>query len=266
MFRTRLISGIVLVALAIAVILAGKQVVFAVCAALSFIGLFEYYRVVGLEHTSLGRTGYAACAVHYLMVATGWERYTSLFIIGALMVIMANYVLRFPKYRIEQATNAFFGVVYPGVMLSYIYYVRAMQDGKILVWMIFLSAWGCDTLAYCAGRLFGKHKLAPVLSPKKTIEGAIGGTLGAALLGFLFGMAFREKMDEVLRPELVCAVSCGVGALISQIGDLAASGIKRDHDVKDYGNLIPGHGGVLDRFDRVIFTAPAVYFAIIFLL
>ena len=155
MFRTRLISGIVLVALAIAAILAGKQVVFAVCAALSFIGLFEYYRVVGLEHTSLGRTGYAACAIHYLMVATGWERYTSLFIIGALMVIMANYVLRFPKYRIEQAINAFFGVVYPGVMLSYIYYVRAMQDGKILVWIIFLSAWGCDTLAYCAGRLFG---------------------------------------------------------------------------------------------------------------
>ena len=141
-----------------------------------------------------------------------------------------------------------------------------MQDGKILVWIIFLSAWGCDTLAYCAGRLFGKHKLAPVLSPKKTIEGAIGGTLGAALLGFLFGMAFREKMDEVLRPELVCAVSCGVGALSSQIGDLAASGIKRDHDVKDYGHLIPGHGGVLDRFDSVIFTAPAVYFAIIFLL
>ena len=75
-----------------------------------------------------------------------------------------------------------------------------------------------------------------------------------------------RRFARVLRPELVCAVSCGVGALISQIGDLAASGIKRDHDVKDYGNLIPGHGGVLDRFDSVIFTAPAVYFAIIFLL
>ena len=266
MFRTRLISGIVLVILAIAVILSGKQVVFAVCALLSFIGLFEYYRVTGLEHTSLGRTGYAACAAHYLLVATGNERYTALFIIAALMVLMANYVFRFPKYRIEQATDAFFGVVYPGVMLSYIYYVRAMQDGKVLVWIIILSSWGCDTLAYCAGRLFGKHKLAPVLSPKKTVEGAIGGTLGAALLGFIFGMAFGRYMDEVTRPELVCAVSCGIGALISQIGDLAASGIKRDHGVKDYGNLIPGHGGVLDRFDSVIFTAPAVYFAIVFLL
>ncbi len=266
MFRTRLISGIVLVVLAVGAIMAGKNVVFAVCVLLSFIGLYEYYRVTGLERSSLGMAGYAACALHYLLVATGNERHTALFIIGALMVIMTIYVLQFPKYRIEQATNAFFGVVYPGVMLSYVYYVRAMQDGMVLVWIIVLSAWGSDTLAYCAGRLFGRHKMAPVLSPKKTVEGAIGGVLGAALLGFLFGMAFGRYMHEVTRPELVCAVSCGVGGLISMVGDLAASGIKRDHDVKDYGNLIPGHGGVLDRFDSMIFTAPAVYFAIVFLL
>ena len=88
---------------------------------------------------------------------------------------------------------------------------------------------------------------------------------GAALLAFKFASLFGEQMAEVQNPQAACAIACAIAAVISQIGDLAASAIKRNHDVKDYGNLIPGHGGVLDRFDSMIFTAPAIYFAVTFL-
>ena len=94
--------------------------------------------------------------------------------------------------------------------------------------------------------------MAPVLSPKKSIEGGIGGVVGAALLGYLYGTFFTPS-------AMGCAVFCAAGAVLSQIGDLAASAIKRNHNIKDYGHLIPGHGGILDRFDSVIFTAPVIY-------
>ena len=113
--------------------------------------------------------------------------------------------------------------------------------------------------------LFGRHRLAPVLSPKKSIEGAVGGIAGSAFLGMIYGFVLGGRMNEVGEPVIACAAACAIAAVISQIGDLAASAIKRNHDVKDYGHLIPGHGGVLDRFDSMIFTAPAIYFAITFL-
>ena len=147
---------------------------------------------------------------------------------------------------------AFFGIVYVGVMLSYIYQTRMLPGGQFHVWLIFLCSWGCDTFAYCTGMLIGKHRLAPVLSPKKSIEGAVGGVLGAAALGAVYA-AFIEE------PPAAYAAICAVGAVASQIGDLAASAVKRQHGIKDYGKLIPGHGGILDRFDSVIVTAPMIY-------
>ena len=175
------------------------------------------------------------------------------------MVLMSIYVFTFPKYGTEQITVAFFGIFYLGIMLSYLYQVRAMADGKYLVWLIFLSSWGCDTCAYCAGMLLGKHRLAPVLSPKKSVEGAVGGVVGAILLGIIYAAATKGGMVEY-------AIICGVGALISMVGDLAASAIKRNQGIKDYGKLIPGHGGILDRFDSVIFTAPIIYFLSVLLI
>ena len=128
------------------------------------------------------------------------------------------------------------------------------------MWLILICSWGCDTCAYCVGVLFGKHKMAPVLSPKKSIEGAVGGVIGAAGLGALFGWFVTSRVDAPANFIFLFAIISAVGALISMVGDLAASGIKRNYDVKDYGKLIPGHGGVMDRFDSVIFAAPIIYF------
>jgi len=136
--------------------------------------------------------------------------------------------------------------------------------GIFSVWFIFLCSWGSDTCAYCVGVLFGKHKMTPKLSPKKSWEGAIGGVVGAAFLAAIYGFVFQEKMHADTTRILIMIAICAVGAIISMIGDLAASAIKRNYEIKDYGKLIPGHGGILDRFDSVIFTAPMIYYLVFF--
>ena len=253
MFTTRLVSGIILVILALVLVTTGGGVLFAAVAAISLIGMFELYRVMKLEKTPLAAVGYLAAALYYGFVWFEKEDLMMLMAAAFVMVLMAVYVFTFPKYKTEEITITFFGVFYVAVMLSFIYLTRNLPDGKFLVWLIFLCSWGCDTCAYCVGMLIGKHKMAPVLSPKKSVEGGIGGVAGAALLGVIYAAATGGPMAEY-------ALICAVGALISMVGDLAASAIKRNQGIKDYGKLIPGHGGILDRFDSVIFTAPAIYF------
>ena len=265
MFTKRLVSGIILVILAIIIVGRGGMLLYATTAAISLIGLFELYRVMKIERKALGVVGYLTAIAYYGLVWYDGHQYVSLMAIAALMILMGLYVFTFPKYRTEEVAVAFFGVFYVAVMLSYLYQVRAMTDGRYLVWLIFISSWGCDTSAYCVGMLIGRHKLAPDLSPKKSIEGAVGGVAGAALLGYLFASVFGGNMEEVTNPHTACAVACAIAAVISQVGDLAASAIKRNHGIKDYGTLIPGHGGILDRFDSMLFTAPAIFFALTFL-
>ena len=140
------------------------------------------------------------------------------------------------------------------------------EYGIYLVWMVFIASWISDTFAYFTGMLLGKHKLAPVLSPKKSIEGSIGGIAGSALAGALFGYLFSTQVSQEVNLTVVCAVLGALGSVISQIGDLAASGIKRNYEIKDYGKLIPGHGGIMDRFDSVIVTAPIIYFLVYYMI
>lgn len=265
MFTKRLISGIILVILAIIIVGKGGLLLYLTTALISLIGMYELYRVLKIEHNPLGVVGYLTAAAYYGLVWFDGQHYVTLMAIAALMVLMGLYVFTFPRFQTEEVTAAFFGVFYVAVMLSYLYQVRSMADGIYLVWLILFSSWGCDTCAYCAGKLLGRHKLTPILSPKKTIEGAVGGVAGSFLLGFGYAVIFGSHMTEFTHPELTCGMACAIAAVISQIGDLAASAIKRNHGIKDYGHLIPGHGGILDRFDSMLFTAPAIYFALVFL-
>lgn len=256
MFKTRLISGIVLVIIALATIISGSWILFFTLLAVSLIGMRELYKVMKVsdEHvTVLELVGYLGAVLYYIAMKADFGNYGTMAIIISMILILFVYVFGYPKYHAEQVMAAFFGVVYVAVMLSFIYLTRNLPDGKFLVWLIFLCSWGCDTCAYCVGMLIGKHKMAPVLSPKKSIEGAVGGVAGAALLGVIYAAATQGKMAEY-------ALICAVGALISMVGDLAASAIKRNQNIKDYGKLIPGHGGILDRFDSVIITAPVIYY------
>ena len=131
-----------------------------------------------------------------------------------------------------------------------------MTENRLFIWIVVIAAFGSDICAYFTGYFLGKHKMAPVLSPKKTIEGAVGGLAGSTLFCALFGFVFMKDLMAV------CAVLGLVGGAAGMAGDLTASAFKRKMGIKDYGNLIPGHGGIMDRFDSVIFVAPVVYYAI----
>jgi phosphatidate cytidylyltransferase len=260
MFRARLLSSIILMMITLIIVVLGSDLLFASLFVISLIGMMELYRVVGVHKSFPGILGYLAVAVFYLQIHLKVDHYELMTFIIFLMFLMFAYVFGFPMFKTEQIAVTFLGLFYVGIMLSYIYQVRMLEDGQIIVWLIFIGAWGSDTCAYCVGMLFGKHKVAPKLSPKKSVEGCIGGIIGAALIGFLFALIFRSRIHLIQNPLLVFAIIGAASSVISQIGDLAASAIKRNHEIKDYGNVIPGHGGILDRFDSIIFTAPIVYY------
>ena len=253
MFKTRLLSGIVLVAAALVLIITGGDVLLFSTLLISYIGMFELYRIFHVEKELPGIVGYLAATVFYCNLKWAFLPDLMVVVLGFLMALMFVYVFTYPKYKTEQMLAVFFGVFYVAVMLSYVYQTRMLTAGAYIVWLIFLCSWGCDTCAYCVGMLIGKHKMAPVLSPKKSVEGAVGGVVGAAALGAIYAAVTHGPIVEY-------AVICAVGALISMVGDLAASAIKRNRGIKDYGKLIPGHGGILDRFDSVIFTSPIIFY------
>lgn len=262
MFRTRLVSGIVLMVVTIALMVYGGYPLFLVITLVSLTGLYELYRVAGIEKTVPAFAGYISSVVTDIMVLNDKYELLVMWLVFTLMVFMVCYVAAYPKFNSGQVTMLFFGIVYVTVMLSFVFKVRFVQDGHLLVWFIYIGAWGSDTFAYCTGKLIGKHKMPSELSPNKTIEGCLGGVFGAALTGFIFAAVFYNNRNILWQLPLIGAVS----SVISQTGDLAASAIKRNQGIKDYGNLIPGHGGILDRFDSIIFTAPAVYYLVKFII
>ena len=263
MFWTRLFSGVVLLVALAGLIYLGGIFLFAGTLIISLIGLFEYYRVIGISKRCTGWIGYIAVAVYYFLL---WADIPRLPVMLLWMVVifafLVYYVFSYPKTNITEVTLAFFGIFYVGVMLSHIYLLRMLPSGIYLVWIIFICSWGCDTCAYCAGRLFGRHKMSPVLSPNKTVEGAVGGLLGVFLITALFCFLLREPLHIETTHIWFLSATATVAGFASMIGDLAASAIKRTYDIKDYGTLIPGHGGILDRFDSVIITAPIVFYMI----
>lgn len=156
------------------------------------------------------------------------------------------------------ASSAFTGVFYVTVAFTSIVFLRDI--GKYFYLLVFVGAWVSDTFAYLCGRLFGKHKLIPEVSPKKTVEGAIGGVVFAGLAFVLYALVIKNFFDVSVAPNyLVMMIAGMIIAVISQIGDLIASVIKRRFGIKDYGWIFPGHGGVLDRFDSVLLTAPVLW-------
>ncbi len=154
------------------------------------------------------------------------------------------------EINIEDMGATLLGVLYIPYLLSHIYYL----DGTKYIWLIFIIAFGTDTFAYIVGNLFGKNKLSPNISPNKTIEGSLGGILGSLVLTIIYSLIMG------LSPLWKLVVLSIIVSVFSQMGDLVASKIKRKANIKDYGFIMPGHGGVLDRFDSIIFSSPLIYY------
>ncbi|TWH82328.1 phosphatidate cytidylyltransferase [Sedimentibacter saalensis] len=145
-------------------------------------------------------------------------------------------------------------IVFIGCYVVFFMYHMMLMNGSVYVWLVYIIAFGSDTFAYFTGRFFGRHKLYPEVSPNKTIEGAIGGVIGSTLLSLIY---FNYLSINKYIYIIIFSVSASV---FSIAGDLAASKIKREHGIKDFGYMLPGHGGILDRFDSVLFVAPVVYY------
>lgn len=242
MFVTRLVSGIILVAVALATILLGGPVLLATILFITLVGMHEFYgamcivkpnraqkKVEGKEYeakdkfikeapeasiTILAAVGFCGAIGYDLALWFCPENIWLMEIVAVFLMILVVYVFTFPAYSAEDVIAAFFGFVYLAVNLGFVYTTRMLPTGKILVWLIFLSSWGADTCAYCVGRLIGRHKMAPVLSPKKSVEGAIGGFIGAGLLGLLYATVLKQ-------PQIPYTIICAAGALISMVGDPA---------------------------------------------
>ncbi len=264
-FWTRLGGGAAMIIILTAAFVIGYDVMLVFMCLISVIGMFELYRALKIERSLIAVIGYLTAVAHYAILRFSETRYIFVVYAIALILMLAVMVLTYPKYSLEQVFGAYFGIFYVAVTLSLMYLIRIHPpSGAYLVWLILVSAWGCDIFAYLIGMMFGKHPFVPKLSPKKSVEGAIGGLAGGVLLSFIYGLVVQRFIVDIEHAPAVFAVLGLFGAAAGQTGDLAASAIKRKTGIKDYGKLIPGQGGILDRFDSVILVAPIIYLATIY--
>lgn len=181
-----------------------------------------------------------------------------MFIPTSIVLLFINIIVTEMSIKPKDIFATFFGICYIIGFIIFLPLLYSVPNGKFLIWYILIAAWGTDTFAYAVGMRFGKHKLTAI-SPKKSIEGSIGGTIGAAIIALIY-TAIIQKYINLDISYLYVGITTLALSILSQLGDLSASSIKREMEIKDYGNLIPGHGGMLDRIDSIIFVAPFAYF------
>ena len=199
------------------------------------------------------------CAIGLSTVSIPLTFYVSLpfvaLVVPVAVILFFIAIVSKGKIQCSAIFGTFFTVIFIPVALGSVVRIRAMEGGASLVLLPFIAAWITDTFAYFTGLAFGKHKLIPEISPKKTVEGSIGGILGCIAVMLAYHFVAQEIWGISYRLPLL-AIIAAAGSIISQVGDLSMSYIKRGFGIKDYGTIMPGHGGVLDRFDSVLFTAP----------
>ena len=262
--KTRIISALVGIPIVIGVLYFGGFLLTIFLALLSGIGVYELYGAFEAKgFKPLKKVGVVMAVLYILVKGSPFSGHSVLILYGALMGILFYEVMT-QKHTIVDISLTFFGYIYVPMLFSYLGDINRLENGVFLVWLPILAAWYTDSMAYFVGLSIGKHKMAPVISPKKTIEGAVGGFLGNSILMVLTGyIALRMGVKIPLYHYAAIGIITGITA---QIGDLAASYIKRYCEIKDYGHLIPGHGGIMDRFDSILFTAPTVMFYLIFVM
>ncbi len=269
---TALIFGIVF----IGAMLLMNTIVFPVfISAISAIAVWEIEKAVGLKNKLIIAASLTFTAIQPFLTHLGIK--LPFAAIGCVYVVltMIFMLVKFESTRFEQAITAIFASVCVPFSFSLMIVFRDIDkhfdgytkiDGIYFLVFAFFSAWMTDIFAYFVGSKLGKHKLCPKISPKKSVEGAIGGVLGAVLLNALLLLVFNKFFFEGTSKisYVVVVILSIVLSIISMFGDLAASTIKRNFGIKDFGNLLPGHGGIMDRFDSALFVLPVLYSAIYF--
>ncbi len=229
--------------------------------AVAAIMLFEMYKVAGCP-IGVNIVGAMAAALAAAGVLSG--HFEAALIAGMMLYIGAAVFLH-TKHKAADIFAHGFVTAYIAVFMCFLVKIKYDFRTGDLLW-VFILSWLTDTGAYFAGISLGRHKLCEHISPKKTVEGAIGGVVLCTLACVLYTYLMTLFYPGSPAPYLKTAAMGAVGAVLSQLGDLVASCIKRDRGAKDYGNILPGHGGLMDRFDSVVFIAPFTYAALSFIL
>lgn len=261
--KQRLLTAAIGIPFVLLLLLSPLPIVIVAVMIVSVMGLNEYFHAVGLnDKKRLCFLGYVAAVVIPL---GGYLKPISVTTLAYLymLCLFALMLTEHKRVKVKDLALQLFGLVYIPYFLSHIIYIRALALGQIYIWMVFLGAFMTDTFAYFVGCGIGKHKLCPEISPKKTIEGAIGGLLGCGLSFLVFGIVVNHYFPQILGTQrcslgllFVLGILCGI---VSQMGDLVASILKRQYELKDFGKLLPGHGGILDRCDSIILVAPIIF-------
>ena len=260
--KTRILTSIVLILILIIMCIFAETDVFS--AGLAIVTLIGVYEM--LDCTKMKKNPFIAVPLYIVAVAAPFlmRHFRGEFFshLPKLIISMLLFVLYILTVIVFSNGKLDIGEVFAAVMLSLyiigaltcIMYVRDIENGGYYWIFAFIGAWITDIFAYFTGRFFGKHKLIPEISPKKTVEGSIGGTV-FCILGFVVYAVILRECFNINVNILICSITGFVSAIVSQIGDLSMSAIKRHYGIKDFGNILPGHGGILDRFDSIMAVA-----------
>ena len=263
----RILTGIIGLPIVAAILILGnKYIIDAIFAIVAVISIHEYFGAIEKQYKPVKWLGYIAAiliAFIHVIPLEIWFKILIMFVPTSIVLLFINIIVTSMKITPKDIFATFFGLCYVIGFLVFLPLLYSLPNGKFLIWYILIAAWGTDTFAYAVGMKFGKHKLTKI-SPKKSIEGSIGGTVGAIAIALIYTAIVNQYVDLGLSYIFV-AIATLVLSVLSQLGDLSASSIKREMEIKDYGNLIPGHGGMLDRIDSIIFVAPFAYFLLVML-
>ncbi|MCE5321718.1 phosphatidate cytidylyltransferase [bacterium] len=272
----RIITALIGIPLAVILIFYPNGLPFAVAIGLvSILGAHEFYSGVRkLGSQPVEWAGLAAVALFVVSARTyGPKTIGAIFPAVLTLLLILSFcveIIRRKRAPLINVGATVFGAIYVGWLIMHLVVLRGI-DGTITVgaytkeagaWLVmftFLATWASDTGAYFVGRFLGKTKIAPTLSPNKTVEGSIGGFVGALILSMVAGMIIHLPWYHGLALGVIFGV-------LSQLGDLSESAIKREIGIKDFGNVMPGHGGILDRFDSMLFAGPAMYYYVVLFL
>ena len=257
----RITSGLLGFPLVLIILLIGnKYIVDAALAIIALLAMNEYFNAVQKVAKPVRWLGYLSCiSIAVIHIVPG--EYLNMVVTHAvptiLLILFAQVIATEMKTSFKDIAYTFIGIFYVVFFMMFVAFINGMENGKILIWYAIIAAWGTDIFAFFIGLNFGKHKFSKI-SPKKSIEGCIAGTIGAIVLMLLYTYITNTFWGTDYSYAFIAMIGL-ILSLIGQIGDFAASSIKRFVDIKDYSNLIPGHGGMLDRIDSLIFLAPFAY-------
>ena len=265
--KTRIISAAVAVVIALVVLFLHNTITLEIAVGLLIAGmLFELFKATDClkyKFTSVICIIFGLGSPFLRFLGKWW----GLAAIGVLMLLFMSFLYQFKSMKIDKFAMALFFTAFVTLSMNSLIFIHSLSSKHGLFYLVLTlcGAWLADSGAYFAGTFFGRHKLCPNISPKKTVEGFVGGTVTNGLIFIVLALGYVEFFAEGIKPDYLLLFIFGMlCSAVGLLGDLSASLIKRQYEIKDYGNIMPGHGGVMDRFDSVLLVAPFMYAALVY--